>query len=93
MPKTVFPNNNVELYEFIKFIKEEVRKSEVPKPTEGFWIGAQSLEITFETVTEVEKGGKLKIFLLSVEGEKKDKMVQTVKINLVTQDFRKGYFK
>lgn len=87
MTKHVSPNKNVELHEFIKFVKEEVRKSEDPKPREGFWIGAQSLEITFQTTTEVIKGGGLKIYLLSVEGEKEEKTVQTVKVNLVTQEF------
>ena len=81
-------DRNVELHEFIRFVKEEVKKSEDPKPKEGFWIGAQSLEITFQTITEVDKKGGLKIFLLSAEGEKKKKMVQTVKINLVTQEFK-----
>jgi len=45
----------VELNEFIRFVKEEVRNSEDPKPENGFWTGAQSLEITFETVTEIKK--------------------------------------
>lgn len=79
---------NVELNEFIRFIKEEVKKSEDPKPEKGFWIGAQSLEITFETVTEIDKKGGLKIILISAEGEKKEKTVQTVKISLVTQEFQ-----
>ena len=57
-----------------------------------FWIGANSLEITFETITEIDKKGGFRIYLVSAEGEKKDKTVQTVKINLVTQDFKKGYF-
>jgi len=84
---------NVELSEFINYIKGQVRKSEEPKPSEGFWIGASSLEISFETITEFKKGGGLKIFIISAEGEKKNKIVQKVKINLVTQDFkpRKGY--
>jgi len=81
-------SKNVELHEYIKFIKEEVKKSEDPKPEKGFWIGAQSLEITFQTVTEVDKKGGLKIFLLSAEGEQKKRLVQTVKISLVTQDFK-----
>lgn len=81
-------SKNVELYEYIRFIKEEVKKSEDPRPEKGFWIGAQSLEITFQTVTEVDKKGGLKIFLLSAEGKKKEKTVQTVKISLVTQDFK-----
>lgn len=80
---------NVELHEFIKFIKEEVKKSEDPKPEEGFWIGAQSLEITFQTITEVDKKGGLKIYFLSAESEKKEKAVQTVKIGLVTQYFKR----
>jgi hypothetical protein len=79
--------SNVELHDFIKFIKEEVKKSETEKPEKGFWIGAQSLEMTFETVTEVNKKGGLKIYLLSAEREKKQKSVQTVKINFVTQAF------
>ena len=79
-------SKNVELHEYIKFIKGEVKKSEDPKPDRGFWIGAQSLEITFQTVTEVDIKGGLKIFLLSAEGEHKKKLVQTVKIGLVTQD-------
>lgn len=78
----------MELHEFIKFVKSEVKKSEDPKPEKGFWIGAQSLEITFETVTEVDKRGGLKIYLLSAEGEQKKKTVQTVKVNLITQDFK-----
>jgi len=81
-------SKNVELHEYIRFIKEQVEESEDPKPKKGFWIGATSLEITFQTVTEVDKKGDLKIFLLSAEGEKKEKTVQTVKINLVTQDFQ-----
>jgi len=86
-------SRKVELHEFIKFIKEEVKKSEDPKPEEGFWIGAQSLEITFQTITEVDKKSGLRIFLLSAEGEKKEKTVQTVKVNFVTQNFkpRKGW--
>jgi len=68
-------SRKVELHEFIKFIKEEVKKSEDPKPEEGFWIDAQSLEITFQTITEVDKKGGLRIFLLSAEGEKKEKTV------------------
>ena len=80
---------NVELHEYIRFIKEEVEKSEDPKPDRGFWIGAQSLEITFQTVTEVDTKGGLKIFLLSAEGKKKEQKVQTVKINLATQEFKK----
>lgn len=79
---------NVELSKFINYIKDEVRKSEEPKPFEGFWIGASSLEITFETITEVKKGGGFRIYLLSAEGEKKNKTVQKVKINLVTQDIK-----
>lgn len=79
---------NVELHEFIKFVKSEVKKSEDPKPKEGFWIGSQSLEITFETVTEIDKRGGLKIYLLSAEGEKKKKTIQKVKVNLTTQDFK-----
>ena len=90
-------SKNVELHEYINFIKEEVKKSEDPKPEKGFWIGAQSLEITFQTVTEVDTKGGLKIFFLSAEGEHKKKLVQTVKIGLVTQDFPKptpkGFFK
>lgn len=80
-------NENVELSEFIKFVKKEVEKSEDPKPKKGFWIGAQGLEITFETITEVDKKGGLKIYLLSAEGEKKKRTVQTVKVSFVTQDF------
>lgn len=79
---------NVELSEFINYIKGQVRKSEEPKPSEGFWIGASSLEITFETITEVKRGGGLRIYLLSAEGEKKNRTVQKVTINLVTQDFK-----
>jgi hypothetical protein len=82
-------NNDVELNKFIKYVKKEVEKSEDPKPETGFGIGAQSLEITFQTITEVDKKGGFRIYLLSAEGEKKDKTVQTVKINLVTQDFKK----
>ena len=82
-------SKNVELYEYIKFIKEEVKKSETTKPDKGFWIGAQSLEITFQTVTEVDTKGGLKIFLLSAEGKKREQKVQTVKISLATQEFNK----
>lgn len=85
-------NNDVELHKFIKHVKKEVERSEDPKPETGFWIGANSLEITFETITEVDKKGGFRIYLVSAEGEKKDKTVQTVKINLVTQNFKKGYF-
>jgi len=81
-------SKNVELHEYIKFIKEEVKKSEDPKPKKGFWIGAQSLEMTFQAVSEVDKKGGLKIFLLPAEGEKKEKAVQTVKISLITQEFQ-----
>jgi len=83
-------SKNVELHEYIRFIKEEVKKSEDLKPDKGFWIGAQSLEIAFETVTEIDKKGGLKIFLISTEGEKKERLVQTVKISLVTQDFQES---
>jgi hypothetical protein len=81
-------SKSVELHEYIKFIKEEVRKSEDIKPKEGFWIGAQSLEITFQTVTEVDKKCGLRIFLLSAEGARKKRLIQTVKISLVTQEFK-----
>ena len=81
-------SKKVELHEYIKFIKEEVKKSEDPRPDIGFWIGAQSLEITFETTTEVDKKGGLRIYFLSAEGEKKKRLVQTVKITLVTQEFK-----
>ena len=87
MSKSTFPSENVELYEFIKFVKGQVHASEDPKPMAGFWIGVQTLEITFQTITEVDKKGQLKVFLLSAEGAKKEKTVQTVKINLVTQEF------
>ena len=76
----------VELNDYIKFIKNEVKKSETEKPKEGFWMGAESLEITFETTTEVSKEGGLKIYILSAKGETKNKLVQTVKINFVTQE-------
>jgi len=77
----------VELHDFIRYIKEEVKRSEDQKPREGgFWIGAQSLEIEFQTTTEVDKKGGLKILLLSAEGEKLDRSVQKVKINFVTQE-------
>ena len=78
----------MELHEFIKYVKKEVEKSEDPKPEKGFWIGAQSLEITFQTITEIDKKSGLKIFLLSAEAKKQDKTIQTVKIQLVTQDFK-----
>jgi hypothetical protein len=81
-------DKKVELYEYIKFIKDEVKKSENEKPKEGFWIGAQSLEIIFQTTTEVSKEAGLKIYLLSAKGEKAQQTVQTVKINLTTQEFR-----
>ena len=81
-------DKKVELHEYIKFIKDEVKKSENDKPKEGFWIGAQSLEITFKTTTEVSKEGGLKIYFLSAKGEKKQQTIQTVKINLITQEFR-----
>jgi hypothetical protein len=51
------------------------------------WIGAQSLSITFQTTTEIDKRGGLKMFILSTEGEKKERAVQSVTINLVTQEF------
>jgi hypothetical protein len=81
-------DKKVELHEYIKFIKNEVKKSEDEKPKEGFWIGAQSLEITFQTTTEVSKEAGLKIYILSTKGEKIQQTVQTVKINLATQEFR-----
>ena len=49
-------------------------------------MGAESLEITFETTTEVSKEGGLKIYILSAKGETKNKLVQTVKIKFVTQE-------
>lgn len=85
-------DKKVELHEYIKFIKNEVKKSEDEKPKEGFWIGAQSLEITFQTTTEVSKEAGLKIYVLSAKGEKIQQTVQTVKINLATQDFRPKNF-
>jgi hypothetical protein len=81
-------DRKVELHEYIKFIKAEVKKSEDEKPKEGFWIGAQSLEISFQTTTEVSKEGGLKIYFLSAKGEKIQQEIQTVKINLITQEFR-----
>lgn len=78
----------VELNEYIKFIKNEIKKSETEKPKEGFWIGAQSLEMTFETTTEISKEGGLKIYVLSAEGKKKEQLVQTVKITFATQEFK-----
>lgn len=81
-------SRNVELHEYIRFIKEEVTKSEDPKPKKGFWIGAQSLEITFQVFTEVDKEGGISMYFLSAKGQKKEKLVQTVTITLVTQDFR-----
>jgi hypothetical protein len=81
--------NKIELNEYIKFIKDEVKKSETDKPKEGFWIGAQSLEMAFETTTEVNKECGLKIYVLSAEGKKKEQLVQTVKITFVTQEFKK----
>lgn len=81
-------DKKVELHEYIKFIKDEVKKSEDEKPKEGFWIGAQSLEITFQTTTEVSKEAGLKIYVLSAKGEKIRQTIQTVKINLTTQEFR-----
>jgi len=81
-------DKKVELHEYIKFIKNEVKKSEDEKPKEGFWIGAQSLEITFQTTTEVSKETGLKIYVLSAKGEKIQQTIQTVKINLTTQEFR-----
>ena len=77
---------SVELHEYIRFIKEEVKKSEDPKPKEGLWIGAQSLSITFQTTTEIDERGGLKMFILSTEGEKKERAAQSVTINLVTQE-------
>jgi len=81
-------DKKVELHEYIRFVKNEVKKSEDEKPKEGFWIGAQSLEITFQTTTEVSKEAGLKIYILSAKGEKIQQTVQTVKINLTTQEFR-----
>lgn len=81
-------SEKVELHDYIKFIKDEVRKSEENKPEEGFWIGAQSLEMTFQTTTEVSKEGGLKIYVVSAEGKKKQQIIQTVKISFVTQEFK-----
>jgi hypothetical protein len=81
-------DKKVELNEYIKFIKDEVKKSETEKPKEGFWIGAQTLEMTFETTTEISKEGGLKIYVLSAEGKKKEQLVQTVKITFITQEFK-----
>lgn len=86
--KTVSSNEKkVELNEYIKFIKSEIEKSETEKPRKGFWIGAQTLEMTFQTTTEIDKVGGLKIYVLSVEGKKKEQLVQTVKITFTTQEF------
>lgn len=81
-------SKNVELHEYIRFIKKEVEKSEDPRPEKGFWIGAQSLEITFEAFTEVDKGGGIRMYFLSAEGQKKKRLVQTVKISFATQEFK-----
>lgn len=78
--------SNVTLSDFIEHVKAQIMASEDPKPPTGFWIGVQTVEITFETISEVLKGGGLKIYLFSAQGEKKDKTVQKIKINLVTQD-------
>ena len=78
----------VELNEYIRFIKDEVKKSESEKPNEGFWIGAISLEMTFQTTTEISKEGGLKIYVLSAEGKAKTQISQTVRISFVTQEFK-----
>lgn len=78
--------------EYIKYIKDEVKKSESEKPKEGFWIGAQTLEMTFQTTTEVSREGRLKIYVLSAEGKKKEQVIQTVKIGFITQEFKPRVF-
>lgn len=78
----------VELSEYIRYVKDEIKKSEDAKPEEGFWIGLQSAEITFQTTTEIIKEGGLKIFFLSGEASKKDQAVQTVTMTFISQDFK-----
>ena len=78
----------VELGEYIRYVKDEIKKSEDPRPEEGFWIGIQSAEITFQTTTEITKGGGLKILFLSGEASKKDQSIQTVTMTFVSQDFK-----
>ena len=78
----------VELNEYIKYIKNEIKKSEDLKPQEGFWIGMQSAEITFQTTTEIEKEGGLKIFFFSGEASKKSQNIQTIKMTFVSQDLK-----
>ena len=62
-----------------RYIKAEIKKSEDQK--DGFWIGAQSLEMTFQTTTEVSKEGGLKIYFLSAQGKTEQQLIQTVKIS------------
>ena len=81
-------SKNIALHEYLRFIKEEVKKSEDPKPEKGFWIGAQSLEITFEVFTEIDKEGGISMYFLSAKGKKKEQSVQRVTISLATQDFQ-----
>lgn len=83
-------DKKVELHEYIRFVKDEIKKSEDLKPQHGFWIGAQTLELTFETTTETSKGVGVKIYVLSGEGKKKQQNIQTVKIGLVTQEYKQS---
>lgn len=77
---------DLELHEYIKFVKDQIAKSETEKPEKGFWIGAESLEITFQTKTEIGKEGGIKILVLSAGEEKKDEVTQTIKVNFVASN-------
>lgn len=77
----------VELSEYIRYIKKQITQSEDPRPSKGFWIGMQSAEITFQTTTEVIKDGGLKIYFLSGQVSKADKTIQTIKMTFVTQHY------
>lgn len=78
----------VELSEYIKYVKEEIKKSEDPRPEKGFWMGVQTTEISFQTTTDITKEGGLKIFFFSGGATKKDQTVQTIKMTFISQDYK-----
>ena len=78
--------SNVELHKYIIKLKEEIIKSETKKPREGFWIGTKSLEMTLQTITEVNDKGGIMIYFLSAEKQKKKQTIQTLKIGFEIED-------
>jgi hypothetical protein len=80
---------STELTEFIRDVKRQITESEDPRPVEGFWIGVQSIELEVDAVTESKKGGGVGIWVLHGEIDKSTRSTQRIKINLVTQDYRR----